>query len=82
MRLLLCGVMLLGFYLAAPAAAEVTVFRHATIHTVSDGIIPDGVLVVADGKIESVAAASELTTPTDAVEFDLTGRVDDSRHGR
>jgi imidazolonepropionase-like amidohydrolase len=75
MQLLLGSIMLLGFCLAPQAAAEVMVFRHATIHTVSDGMIPDGVLVVADGKIEAVAASDELMTPVDAVEVDLTGRI-------
>jgi imidazolonepropionase-like amidohydrolase len=55
----LFGVALLG----APATAQLAV-RGETVYTMSRAPIKDGVVLVRDGRIERVGAASEVTIPS------------------
>ena len=75
-RLLLVGVLA---FLFAPANAEaqetLTAFRGATILPISGPPIPDGVLVVADGRIAAVGPAAATPIPAGATVVDVTGRV-------
>ncbi len=51
------------------------VLKGATLYTVTDGIVPNGILVVQDGKIVTVGPSSEVTVPDDAVVRDVSGKV-------
>ncbi len=53
------------------AAADTVVLRGATVHTVSGADVPDGVVVLRDGKIAAVGAAA--TAPRGARTVDLKG---------
>src|SRR5438128_1979727 len=54
---------LLGIFIligvAADAAAKTTLFKNATVHPISAPDIQNGQVLVTDGKITTVAAASE-----------------------
>jgi imidazolonepropionase-like amidohydrolase len=55
-----------------PNAAKLTAFVHATLWTCGpDGVIEDGTLVVADGKI--IEAGSDITIPDGAEVIDVRG---------
>lgn len=60
-----------------PPVAKTIVFRNATLYTAAhDQPIPDGVLVVKDGKIEAIGAKGEVgPIPNDAEQIDLGGAV-------
>ena len=51
------------------------VLKGATLYTVTDGIVPNGILVVQDGKIVAVGPSSEVTVPDGAVVRDVSGKV-------
>jgi imidazolonepropionase-like amidohydrolase len=57
------------------AADGVKVFRGAMIYPISGAPISDGVLVVENGKIVAVGAADEVNIPSNAENFDVTGKV-------
>lgn len=75
---MMCIVFLFTF-LSAPLdgnpAAESTAFIGATIHTVSGPVIEDGVLVIRDGKIESVGARDDVLIPPGATTIDVAGKT-------
>ncbi len=75
---MMCIVFLFTF-LSAPLdgnpAAESTAFIGATIHTVSGPVIEDGVLVIRDGKIESVGARDDVLIPPGATTIDVSGKT-------
>jgi len=75
MRREMNGVLLLLVFAAAPAMAEVSVFRHATIHPVGSPVISDAAMVIADNKIVAVGTSAEVATPAGAIEHDLRGKV-------
>ena len=51
------------------------VLKGATLYTVTNGIVPNGILVVQDGKIVAVGPSSEVTVPDGAVVRDVSGKV-------
>jgi imidazolonepropionase-like amidohydrolase len=57
-----------------PAAAEAIAFVGAEVRTVSHGTLPDGVVVVREGRIVRVGPA-DTPIPADAERRDLAGRV-------
>jgi len=63
--------------LLAPAAraAEVIVFRGATVVPIAGAPIPKGTVVVEDGKIRSVGAVEAVAVPAGAKVVDLAGKV-------
>jgi imidazolonepropionase-like amidohydrolase len=63
------------FGLDAVRAEETIVLQNATIHTVSGRVIPNGALVISNGKIVSVGATNAVRIPQGANIIDLNGRV-------
>ncbi|MCH7945565.1 MAG: amidohydrolase family protein [Armatimonadetes bacterium] len=57
---------------AVPAKARAYAVRGATLHTVSNGVIEDGTLVVVDGKITAVGRG--VSIPRGAVVIDGRGQ--------
>ncbi len=58
-----------------PAAQEAaTALVGGTVHTVSGGTIPDGVVLVRGGTIEAVGTRSEVQIPADAARVEVTGQ--------
>src|SRR5262245_65142534 len=64
---------------AGPAqpGARTIVFRNVTLYTATgEKPIPDGILVIKDGKIEAVGGKADVgPTPNDAEQVDLAGAV-------
>jgi imidazolonepropionase-like amidohydrolase len=61
---------------AAPARAGSPIaLRGAELRTVSGAAIPNGMLLVADGKILALGPADRVAVPPDAEVRDLAGRV-------
>ena len=62
----------------APAAAQrqgrVVALRGATVLTVTKGVIPNGTVVLRDGKIAAVGASSSVEVPAGADVVDVSGR--------
>jgi len=58
-----------------PAAKQTVAYRGARIHTAAGAPIPDGTLVVRDGKIVAVGPSSEVKVPEGAAVVDVTGKV-------
>jgi imidazolonepropionase-like amidohydrolase len=59
---------------AAPAAAAVTVIRHATILTITKGTIADGTIVIRGSKIDWVGPDATAAVPSGAHVIDATGK--------
>ncbi len=57
---------------AAGAGAETVALTGATVHTVSGPDVPNGTVLLRDGRI--VAAGANVAVPTDARRVDLSGR--------
>lgn len=78
-RMIMMCIVFLFTFLSAPLdgnpAAESTAFIGATIHTVSGPVIEDGVLVIRDGKIESVGARDDVLIPPGATTIDVSGKT-------
>jgi imidazolonepropionase-like amidohydrolase len=55
-----------------PAQPAVVAIRHATVLTVTQGTIPDGTVVIRDGRIAAVGA--NLEVPAGAEVYDAAGR--------
>lgn len=55
-------------------AAAVTAIVGATVHPVSGPAIPNGVVVIQDGKIAAVGPAASVTIPAGATRVDAAGR--------
>lgn len=51
-----------------------TVIRNATVLTVTKGTIPNGAVVIRDGKIAAVGPAGSISTPPGARVIDATGK--------
>ncbi|MGE4619698.1 MAG: amidohydrolase family protein [Planctomycetota bacterium] len=68
-------VFILFFSTAANAAYDIKAFTGARLMPVSGPIIEDGVLVVRDGKIESVGARPDVVIPVGAEMIDATGKI-------
>lgn len=62
--------------LAAPAPRQPrpVVLRHATVLPASGPAIPDGAVVLVDGRIAAVGPSAQVPSPAGAQELDLTGR--------
>jgi len=59
----------------APPQSRPVVIEHATIHTVSGGVIEDGTVVFDRGVITQVVAADQrVRTPRNAERIDATGK--------
>ncbi|MBX2804106.1 MAG: amidohydrolase family protein [Myxococcales bacterium] len=67
--------MWLHLLLAVKAQSAPTAFVGATLHPVSSPPVPDGVLVIDDGKVIAVGARGEVAVPDGAEEVDLSGKV-------
>ncbi|MFN2454117.1 MAG: amidohydrolase family protein [Pyrinomonadaceae bacterium] len=52
-----------SFVCAVPASAQGVAVRGETIHTMNGAAIQDGVVLIRDGKIERVGAASQIQIP-------------------
>lgn len=58
---------------AAPAAAQTIAITGGTVHPVSGPAIPNGTVIIRDGRIAAVGAG--LAVPAGAVRIDATGKV-------
>ena len=83
----LIAALVAGLLLPAAAAADVRVFTGATLITIDGPEIPDGVLVIEDGRIRTVGARDAVRIPDGAevVELDagsiiMPGLVDTHSH--
>ncbi|MEE2889881.1 MAG: amidohydrolase, partial [Planctomycetota bacterium] len=56
-------------------AADSTAFIGARLMPVSGPVIEDGILVVRDGKIESIGARKDVVIPTGAEQIDVSGKT-------
>ena len=54
--------------------ARVVALRGATVLTVTKGVIPNGTVVLRDGKIAAVGAAGSVDVPAGADTIDVSGR--------
>lgn len=61
--------------LAGPVWADVVAFQGARIHTVSQGVIEAGTIVVEDGKIVAVGPTGAVRVPASAVVRDVEGKT-------
>lgn len=59
--------------IAAPAAAQTVAITGGTVYPVSGAPIPNGTVVIRDGKI--VAVGADAAIPADAQRIDATGRI-------
>lgn len=57
------------------AQQQTTVFRGAEILPVSGEAIPDGVLIIRNGKIEAVGTTENVSMPRGATVIDVSGKV-------
>ncbi|MFO7607764.1 MAG: amidohydrolase family protein [Candidatus Krumholzibacteriia bacterium] len=73
LRTLAAGAALL--LVAAPALAETIAFTHAHLITITGQEIPDGTLVVKDGRIAAVGPADRTRIPGGATVVDAAGKV-------
>ena len=71
-RLALAAALLLA---AAPASAATLAFTHAHLIPVTGEEIPDGTLVVEDGRIKAVGSADKVKVPGGATVIDAAGKV-------
>jgi imidazolonepropionase-like amidohydrolase len=58
---------------AAPAAAQTIAITGGTVHPVSGPAIPNGTVIIQDGRITAVGAG--VAIPAGAVRIDATGKV-------
>ena len=59
----------------SPATQEAaTALVGGTVHTVSGGTIPDGVVLIRGGTIEAVGTRSEVQIPAEAARVEVAGR--------
>jgi imidazolonepropionase-like amidohydrolase len=58
----------------AQRAARVVALRGATVLTVTKGVIPNGTVILRDGKIAAVGTTSSVEVPAGAEVTDLSGR--------
>jgi imidazolonepropionase-like amidohydrolase len=65
----------LGLLTPAQAQERPQVFRGAEIITVTGQAIPEGTLVVRDGRIAAVGSVDEVEVPADADLHDVSGKV-------
>ena len=66
---------LLPLVVCAAAFARPVALVNARIYTITHGVIPEGVLVIADGKIVAVGAISDVRLPADFERIDARGKV-------
>src|SRR5689334_1454067 len=59
--------------LVAPAQEKPVALKGGKLLTVTHGVIENGVLLIQDGKIAAVGAASSVKIPKDARVIDVTG---------
>lgn len=72
-RLLQCVLIVLFFGLSAAAQPKPVALRGGKLLTVTHGTIENGVLVIDNGKISAVGAASSVRVPKDAQVIDVSG---------
>jgi imidazolonepropionase-like amidohydrolase len=63
----------LGFVLPAPAQQKPVVLKGGKLLTITHGAIPDGALVMQNGKITAVGPAASVSVPENAQVVDVTG---------
>jgi imidazolonepropionase-like amidohydrolase len=73
--LIISTVMLLSLFLAAHAQEQTIAFTGATIYPISSEPIENGVLVIRNGKIESVGREGSVRIPRNAEVIDVTGKI-------
>lgn len=71
--LALAACLLLGATPSLHAQSRTLAIRGGTVHTVADGVIADGVVLVRDGRIAAVGA--DVDVPADAEVIDAAGRI-------
>jgi imidazolonepropionase-like amidohydrolase len=71
-RLLLLGILAAG---TAAAQSPPIAFRGAEVQPISSPAIPNGIVVVENGKIVAVGPAAEVRVPRGAQVIDTTGKV-------
>ncbi len=59
--------------LLAPAAAQTVAIMNGEVHTVSDGVIENGDVIIRDGRIAQVGA--DLSAPSGATIIDASGKI-------
>jgi imidazolonepropionase-like amidohydrolase len=59
---------------AGPAQGPVTALVGATVHPVSGPAIPNGTVLIADGRIRAVGTATGVSVPAGAQVLDLRGK--------
>jgi imidazolonepropionase-like amidohydrolase len=74
-RLLLLGLLLSFAASMLHAQQRPQVFEGAEIIPITGDPIPNGVLVVQDGKITAVGAAGSVNIPRNAERYDMSGKV-------
>ncbi|MEQ1500696.1 MAG: amidohydrolase family protein [Myxococcota bacterium] len=67
--------MLLPALVSVPSVAQSVALVGATVYPVSGPVIPDGVVVVQDGKITAVGPRSSVALPDGVEVRDLTGKT-------
>ncbi len=72
-RVLLLAPIVLGAAGGAAAEDKPVILKGGKLLTISHGVINDGILVIASGKIAAVGAASSVKIPKDAQVIDATG---------
>ena len=72
-----CAVAIALLFLRMPgaASAEVVAFVGATVHTVSDGLIERGTVVIDGPRIAAVGPVDDVPIPEDARQIDASGKV-------
>ncbi len=71
MKKLLMAALAAGILLPATAVTEIRAFAGATLITIAGPEIPDGVLVIEDGKIRTVGARNAVRIPEQAEVIEL-----------
>jgi imidazolonepropionase-like amidohydrolase len=73
--LLVAPLLLIVLVFSSNLHADSTAFIGATIYPVSGPVIEDGVMVVRDGKIESIGARSDVVIPSGATKVESSGKT-------
>ncbi len=63
------------FFMAAEAQQQVHVFQGAEILSVTSDPIPDGIIVIKNGKIEAIGPSGSVSIPANSEVFDVSGKV-------
>ncbi len=64
-----------GRVLAQEQPASSFALTGATLHTITHGVIPNGTLIIRDGKLAAVGPLPDVSIPDDTVIHDVSGKV-------